>query len=112
MLHIGERIAQLRKEQKLSQDELAREVGVSRTIVGNYERGSNAPSIDVLLKLARVFHVTVDYLLGESELSGIDKDLLQRIEGIEQLDEETRTHLLFLIDNVLQNHQARKAFRK
>ena len=101
----------MRKEQKLSQDELATQAGVSRTIVGNYERGTNTPSVEVLLKLARVFNVTVDYLLGENELSGINKDLLRRIEDIEKLDTETRTHLLFLIDNVLQNHQARKAFR-
>ena len=53
MLNIGERITQLRKQQNLSQDELAKKAGVSRTIIGNYERNTNTPSIEVLIKLAK-----------------------------------------------------------
>lgn len=101
MLNIGERISQLRKQHQLSQDELAKKAGVSRTIVGNYERGTNTPSIEVLLKMARTFNVSVDYLIGEGQLSHIDKDLLKRIEDIEQLDDETKEHLFFLIDHVI-----------
>lgn len=55
MLNIGEGITQLRKQQNLSQDELAKKTGVSRTISGNYERNANTPSIEILLKLAMVF---------------------------------------------------------
>lgn len=112
MLNIGERITQLRKQQNLSQDELARKAEVSRTIIGNYERNANTPSIEVLLKLAKVFNVTVDYLIGEGQLSAFDKDLLKRIEDIEKLDAETKQHLFFLIDNVIQNYKTKKAFDK
>jgi hypothetical protein len=38
-----------------------------------------------------------------------DKEVLQRIEDIEQLDEETRSKLFFLIDNVIQNFKAKKS---
>ena len=75
MLNIGERITQLRKQQSLSQDELAKKAGVSRTIIGNYERNANTPSIEVLLKLAKVFNVSVDFLIGEGELSSYDKEV-------------------------------------
>jgi len=52
----------------------------------------------------------VDFLLGESELSALDKDLLKRIEDIEKLDPDTKQHLFFLIDNVIQNFKTKKAF--
>ncbi|MDD3919500.1 helix-turn-helix domain-containing protein [Sphingobacterium sp. Mn56C] len=112
MLNIGERITQLRKQQNLSQDELAKKAGVSRTIIGNYERNTNTPSIEVLIKLAKVFNVSVDFLIGEGELAALDKDLLKRIEDIEKLDEDTKKHLFFLIDNVIQNYKTKKAFNK
>lgn len=86
--------------------------GVSRTIIGNYERNTNTPSIEVLIKLAKVFNVSVDFLIGEGELAALDKDLLKRIEDIEKLDEDTKKHLFFLIDNVIQNYKTKKAFNK
>lgn len=79
MLNIGEHITQLRKQQNISQGELAKKVGVSRTIIGNYERNTNTPSIEVLIKLSKVFNVSVDYLIGEGQLSSLDKDLLKSI---------------------------------
>lgn len=110
MLNIGERIIQLRKKHDLSQSELAKKAEVSRTIIGNYERNANTPSIEVLIKLAKVFNVSVDYLIGEGQLSALDKDLLKRIEDIEELDPDTKQHLFFLIDNVIQNFKTKKAF--
>ena len=110
MLNIGGRIAQRRKQLNLSQDELAKKVGVSRTIIGNYERNTNTPSIEVLLKLTKVFQVSVDFLIGEGELSSYDKEVLKRIDDIERLDPDTKKHLFFLIDNVIQNFKAKKAF--
>jgi transcriptional regulator with XRE-family HTH domain len=79
---------------------------------GNYERNANTPSIEVLIKLAKVFNVSVDYIIGEGELAALDKDLLKRIEDIEKLDEATKQHLFFLIDNVIQNYKTKKAFNK
>jgi len=110
MLNIGERIIQLRKQQSLSQSELADKAAVSRTIIGNYERNANTPSIEVLIKLAKVFDVSLDFMIGEGELSAFDKVLLKRIEDIEKLDNDTKQHLFFLIDNVIQNFKTKKAF--
>lgn len=61
------------------------------------------------MKLARVFNVSVDFLIGEGQLSALDRDLLKRIEDIEKLDPDTRKHLFFLIDNVIQNYKTKKA---
>ena len=62
MLNIGERIIQLRKAKKWSQDELAKKINSSRIMIGKYERNDNAPSIEVLSKLAKAFKVSLDYL--------------------------------------------------
>jgi hypothetical protein len=59
--------------------------------------------------MAKAFDVTVDYIIGEGQ-SNYDKDVLKRIEDIEQLDDETRSKLFFLIDNVIQNFKTKKAF--
>jgi transcriptional regulator with XRE-family HTH domain len=110
MLNIGERITQLRKQQNLSQDELAKKIAVSRTIIGNYERNANTPSIEVLVKLSKVFNVSVDYLIGEGELSSFDKNVLRRIEDVERLDDDTKNHLFFFIDNIIQNFKTKQTF--
>ena len=81
-------------------------------MVGNYERNTNTPSIDVIIKMARTFEVTVDFLIGEGEFSTYDKDIIKRIEDIDQLDEDTKKHLFFLVDNVIQNYKTKKAFDK
>lgn len=110
MLNIGERIIQLRKQFNLSQEELARQINVSRTIIGNYERNTNTPSIEVVLKIAKTFNVTVDYLIGEGEMSSYDKEVIKRIEDIDKLDKNTKEHLYFLVDNIIQNFKTKQAF--
>ena len=108
--NIGDRISQLRKQHNLSQAELAQKVGASRTIIGNYERDTNTPSIDMLAKIAHTFNVSVDYLIGEGQLSSYDKEVVKRIEAIQQLDADTKDKLFFLIDNVIQNFKTKQAF--
>lgn len=110
MLNIGERIIQLRKQFNLSQEELAKQINVSRTIIGNYERNTNTPSIEVVLKIAKTFNVTVDYLIGEGEMSSYDKEVIKRIEDIDKLDKNTKEHLYFLVDNIIQNFKTKQAF--
>ena len=101
MLDIGSRITTLRKKFNLSQSELAKKVEVSRTIIGNYERNENTPSIEILLKIAKIFNVSVDYLIGEGSLSSYDKDVLKRINDIEALPNEDKKHIFYLIDNLV-----------
>ena len=60
---IGQRIAALRKNARLSQAELAQTLGVSPSAVGMYEQGRREPSAAALVALADLFGVTTDYLL-------------------------------------------------
>lgn len=55
---------ELRQEQKLSQTELAKILGVSQRVISNWERGEREPDFEMLEKIANFFHVSFDYLLG------------------------------------------------
>jgi len=58
------RLAELRREHGLSQEELAEKLGVSRQAVSKWERAESSPDTDNLIALARLYGVTLDVLLG------------------------------------------------
>ena len=76
----------------------------------NYERNENMPSVEIVLKIAKAFDVSVDFLIGEAEVSNLDKAVLQRIYDIEKLDDDTKSKLFFLIDNIIKNFKTKQAF--
>lgn|SRR5690606_7489319 len=105
----GERLALVRKKKKISQDELAKAIGVHAPVIGRYERDEVKPSIEVAAKIAQSLGVSLDYLTGNSDLE-LDADVIKKIQEIQQLPEKDRNHLFYLLDNVLQNVKAKKAF--
>ena len=58
-------ILELRKSLNLSQDEFAEKISVTRQAVSRWENGETTPNIDTLKLLAKIFDVSVDYLLGQ-----------------------------------------------
>lgn len=66
MDQIGRKISAFRKEQNMTQMELADKLGISFQAVSNWERGNTMPDISKLPELAEIFHVTTDELLGEA----------------------------------------------
>ncbi|MBQ8822498.1 MAG: helix-turn-helix transcriptional regulator [Lachnospiraceae bacterium] len=85
MVNFGQKLKTLRKGQKLTQQQLADRLGVAKSVVSYYESGERFPSYDVLIKIARTFHVTTDFLfdiertrtLDVSDLSDEDIDVLE-----------------------------------
>jgi len=112
MIAIGERIIQLRKARNWSQDDLAKEINASRVMVGKYERADSSPSIDVIVKLAEAFDVSVDYLLGVGLHARYSKDVLERVDDIENLPEDERQRIFDYIDLVTRDYQAKRAYKK
>lgn len=72
-MKLNEKILHYRKATKLSQEELAELVGVSRQAVSKWELGESTPDVDKLLSLARAFGVTTDELLSEAEPAAADE---------------------------------------
>lgn len=73
-MKLNEKILYYRKAAKLSQEELADRVGVSRQAVSKWELGESTPDVDKLLSLARAFGVTTDELLSEAEPAQADTE--------------------------------------
>lgn len=112
----GNRLSELRKQNNLTQKELAEKFDLTPKAISFYELGQREPDIDTVIKLAEFFHVTTDYLLGKSshpqlsrrneldiekELEDMKKQLeegtLRMDLGGEPVDEEI---MKFIIDNM------------
>ena len=76
----GERLYQLRKQKYISQEELADIMNVSRQSISKWELDQSYPDIDNIVRLAKYFDVTVDFLVQGEENVSMDK----------QYEEETR----------------------
>ena len=70
----GDRLKDLRKNRDMSQDELANMVGVSKSSISCYEKGTRTPSLETILDFMHLFGVTSDYLIGCDNLIKIVED--------------------------------------
>ena len=107
---IAERIRLLRQERKWTQAELAERLGIHQKQVSAYERGVNLPSTEILIKLADIFDVTLDYLAFESKgrpakLNIQDRELLRRFEMVDTLSEKEKSLAKEILDLVILKHR-------
>lgn len=69
------RLRELRKEKGVSQDQLSKELGVSKSTIGLYETGDTLPDAKTLRDLAVYFDASADWLLGLSDVKTLDKNI-------------------------------------
>lgn len=60
----GECLRYLREEKGIGQVQLAKEIGVGKSIISSWERGEAEPTLPSLIAIAKFFNVTIDYLAG------------------------------------------------
>ncbi len=80
-MKLGEQLVTLRKENKLSQEQLAEKIGVTRQTISNWELGETAPNPEQLKLLSQIFHVSIDKLLGNDH----EAVLVEKISNTERL---------------------------
>lgn len=78
-LNIGKKIRDLRTLHHISQENLAENIGVSRQTVTNYENMSSQPDLETLRKLALLFNVSSDYLLGIENENIPSEEFMQKL---------------------------------
>lgn len=88
---LNERIKELRVARGLSQVELAEKIGISKQSVSNWENDNIQPSIEMLIKIARTFSVSTDYLLGEDERTFLE---------VSHLSQKQISHIQQIIDDI------------
>ena len=72
MVDFSQRLKMLRKDKHLTQSQVAQRIGVTASMVSSYETDIRLPSYEVMLRIADVFGVSVDYLLGRETKRYID----------------------------------------
>ena len=87
---LGKRIAELRTARGWTQVDLAKRLNITKQTASNWENENIQPSIEMLIRLANLFHTTTDYLLG------LDSNPRLNVDG---LPEEFIAHLSLLIED-------------
>lgn len=100
-------ITAYRKKMKMSRAELAERIGITMAAVGQYERGTRTPQIDIVSKLANVFNVPVDVLIGHGA-KDFDAVLEYRFEQASDLIQQAGFLLFETPEGIVRICQYRK----
>lgn len=115
-MSFGERLKFLREKEKMYQSELAEKLNLAPSSISMYERGDRDPDTSTLAKIAQIFNVTTDYLLGISDTNDEVEKINKKIKDndlyvaanskvdlgkLAQVDNKTAKLINTLIDDFL-----------
>lgn len=111
-MSLAAKLVKLRKEKNFTQQQLADAVGIHVNSLKKYESEQALPSLEVLKKLSKFWHVSTDYLLFDEHERGPNKDLTMQLEAINQFDEEDKTLVLGVLEGLILKHQAKQSMQR
>ncbi len=100
----SEKLKTLRKQHGITQEQLAKELGIGTSTIGMYESNIRKPSYKVLKKISNYFNVSVDYLVNEAEYENTF-NLDFYIEHIQALSSEDREKVIEFIEFLKDKHK-------
>lgn len=74
MATLADRLKEIRKDNNLTQSELGKILGVGKTTISMYENGNSTPNDEIKLKISEHFNVSLDYLLGKTDIKNYTED--------------------------------------
>lgn len=101
---LGQRVARLRKERGITQQELAERIGTIQVLVSDYERDRIRVTAEMVVRIAEALEISADELLGMKKAKLAPKAsrrVLRRVERVEQLPPQQQATLLRTIDTFL-----------
>jgi transcriptional regulator with XRE-family HTH domain len=108
-MSFGKRLLEARKRKGISQEEMAKHLGTKGPAIGRYERDEMNPSIEVAAKMAELLDVSLDYLVGKTDVL-LDSKVLNRIIEIQKLNADEQKTVFSLLDAYLRDTKTRKAY--
>lgn len=93
----------------MAQGELGKKAGTSGDLIGRYERNEVKPSIEVVVKIADALSVSIDYLVGKTDVE-IDQSTLQRLNEISKLPEESKKQIYMVVDALIRDFRTKQAY--
>lgn len=109
-MHFPEKIAVIRKQQGLTQQQMADKIGIHVSQYKRYESGSSQPTLEVFRKITLALNVSADSLLFEEEERGPgeNENLRLQFEAVSQLEPKERAVIMELIDGMLLKSDAKR----
>ena len=111
--NFGERLARIRKQRGLSQEQLAKSLGVSRRVIAYFEVESHNPPAKLLHSLVKVLNVSIDELLGftpiKQQLDPEKAALWRKLKKAEILSRKDRKTLLDLLNALIIKSKVKNA---
>ena len=108
-MSFGKRLLDARKRKGVSQEDLAKDLGTKGPVIGRYERDEMKPSIEVAAKMAELLDVSLDFLVGKTDVL-LDSKILNRITEIQKLSVEEQKTVFSFLDAFLRDTKTRKAY--
>ncbi|XKL52824.1 helix-turn-helix transcriptional regulator (plasmid) [Enterobacter asburiae] len=102
------RLIQLRRAADMSQQTLADMAGIHVNQIRRYEAGSAQPTLDTLIRLAKVLHVSLDGLVFEEHERGPSDDLALQFEAVSVMPDDERRVIKALLDGMILKYQAKQ----
>ncbi len=116
IMSLGNKVKQLRQEKGWSQDELAFHASIDGRQISRYENDKVTPSVDVVIKLAKAFDVSVDHLLIDDApkrpLHEPFSKLTEKIMHLENMSEEDETSLLHVLNAIEAKNKLKSLMRE
>jgi len=111
MMNMGERLRELRLRRKISQEEVARNIGITRSAYSHYEINNRQPVYDTLIKLAVYFDVSLDYIIGgthsgEPSEPSAAPDSRELLNMFQRMNREQRQKSLTLITDFMRQEDS------
>lgn len=109
-MQFGDRLKELREEKELKQAELASLFNISPSTIGMYEQNRRTPDFALLNSIADYFGVSVDYLLGRTNIRNYEENTIaaHTDDRTQQLSEEGRKKLDDFIDYLIFEEMKKK----
>ena len=96
-MNLSDKILRLRKDNKMSQEELAEKLNVSRQAISRWEMATAQPDAVNVLQLSKIFNVTTDYLLNDEYENDKDIPIVKEIEKTNKAENNTLITFIVLI---------------
>ncbi|MDO7907197.1 helix-turn-helix transcriptional regulator [Paenibacillus sp. JX-17] len=108
----GNRIAELREQRGLTQEELAGSLGITRASLSHYEKNRRKPDFETLTKIADIFEVSIDYLIGRTSQPDMimDEEVRDFVDHLELSDQKLLERFNLTIDGRTLTEEEAKRF--
>ena len=99
-MSFGNRLLEARKKKGISQEEMAERLGTKGPVVGRYERDEMKPSIEAAAKMANILNVSLDFLVGKTDID-LDNAMIKRIQLVSKLPDKEKEHVFLFLDSFI-----------